>query len=234
MSTQTRGLNRRGRGAVAFTLVELLVVIGIIAILIAILLPVLNRVKEKGNQVKCLSNLRQLGTATMMYLQDSKGHVPDIFKWVPPPGGIGPEGVLMKYHGSSKSNSTVLYMCPSDDPKSHRTPYPFSYTANWHIFFYQDGTSIRNISQVHNSSQKIMIIDESSETVDDPIWAPEHWANDLQNMLSNRHDKHRENARSINQSLKEGNGNVVFADCHAEFLPRKLALDPAYSDPKIR
>src|SRR5687767_3049702 len=156
MSTRAKGFNRSGLASRGFTLVELLVVIAIIAILIAILLPVLNRVREKGNQVKCLSNLRQLGTAAMMYFQDNKGRVPDVWRWVPPPGSVDPEGALMKYHGKSKS--TALYMCPSDDPKSHRTPYPFSYTANWHIFFHNDATSIRNVSKIRNSSMKIMLI----------------------------------------------------------------------------
>jgi prepilin-type N-terminal cleavage/methylation domain-containing protein/prepilin-type processing-associated H-X9-DG protein len=54
----------------AFTLIELLVVIAIIAILAAILFPVFAQAREKARSISCLSNLKQIGTATMMYVQD--------------------------------------------------------------------------------------------------------------------------------------------------------------------
>jgi prepilin-type N-terminal cleavage/methylation domain-containing protein/prepilin-type processing-associated H-X9-DG protein len=60
----------------AFTLVELLVVIGIIAVLIAILLPTLSRVRQQGNAVKCASNLRQLTLALTNYAAEYKGRFP--------------------------------------------------------------------------------------------------------------------------------------------------------------
>jgi prepilin-type N-terminal cleavage/methylation domain-containing protein/prepilin-type processing-associated H-X9-DG protein len=74
-----------------FTLVELLVVIGIIALLIAILLPALNKAREASRVAACLSNLRQLGIVHANYVADNKGYIIpcDIGDWMTAPGPNG-------------------------------------------------------------------------------------------------------------------------------------------------
>src|SRR5436305_1969190 len=67
------------RRAKAFTLVELLVVIGIIALLISILLPALSRANDAARAIKCGANLRSIGQAVVIYANQNKGK---IFPWL--------------------------------------------------------------------------------------------------------------------------------------------------------
>lgn len=82
----------------AFTLVELLVVIGIIALLVAILLPALSRARDSANTVKCLSNMRSIVQGCLAYSADNKGFTIPM-QWEDPKGSNGNpangDGVLM-------------------------------------------------------------------------------------------------------------------------------------------
>jgi prepilin-type processing-associated H-X9-DG protein/prepilin-type N-terminal cleavage/methylation domain-containing protein len=103
----------------AFTLVELLVVVGIVAVLVALLLPVLGRARHQARAVLCLSNLRQLSAAFQIYLNEYQGKVPD--KLLTGVGqGVGAdrrrgvlifEGVLLAQPRAPGTQSAVVF-CP--------------------------------------------------------------------------------------------------------------------------
>jgi prepilin-type N-terminal cleavage/methylation domain-containing protein/prepilin-type processing-associated H-X9-DG protein len=97
----------------AFTLVELLVVIAIIAVLAALLLPVVAKSKEHGKSAACLSNLRQIGIALQLYVQDHENRLPLMYDALmstnSPPTNATIDLVLSNYLG----NVRVL-LCPSD------------------------------------------------------------------------------------------------------------------------
>jgi prepilin-type N-terminal cleavage/methylation domain-containing protein/prepilin-type processing-associated H-X9-DG protein len=150
-------MDRRGsNGRSGFTLVELLVVIGIIAVLISMLLPSLNRARESARAAKCLSNLRQLTIATIQYCNNNKGYFPgqgseggnpadNWIYWAGIPANDDDaafpayidHSTLQPYIGAKGDVLKALMRCDSDDLQSRPAItdasklYQYSYSLNF-------------------------------------------------------------------------------------------------------
>jgi len=236
-------------------MMEVLVVVGIIAVLASILIPSLSRVRERGKQVECTNNMRQVAQAILAFAQSNNDKYPrpgvesEPDDWLHWQDGTRYPDDLLKLNKSAlvpylggRFDSKV-FTCPSHIIETHPKAYagggplsviyPYSYSVN-EMICKRAPQPVLTTLQVANSSQKILLIDEASETVNNGAWNVAELENNGRNLLSFRHDrKFKENTpgQDIN---RVGAGNVAYCDAHVEMVPRGDMYQPIYTAPKIR
>jgi prepilin-type N-terminal cleavage/methylation domain-containing protein/prepilin-type processing-associated H-X9-DG protein len=216
----------RSRTRRAFSLIELLVVIGIIALLLMILLPIISRVRESARQAACASNMGQIAAALLGYTGANRGQVPapsrsdmilpdDWLHWQSPPYGKRnlQNSALAPYLGLRSGQTPTFLRCPSDPltQDTHKPGgYPYSYSMNTGLWRgIQFGQGRLPITKVKRPAEKALFYDENDPN-DGAYWYA------FDDSLTSRHF---------------GQGNIAFFDGHVEAEPPEFARNQKYNDP---
>lgn len=192
----------------AFTLIELLTVIAVIAVLSAILIPAVGRARESANQSKCVSNLRQIGVAVQSYANDHKGRYPEA-------SFSGPDGkpwcrVIEPYVGmeSDGTESGNLFHCPAVEDDLHHGWSDYGYNTNLGLGKPQDnGVSARRVN-IADPAKIVVVGDSGDVATGNASWQ----------FKAKQYARGWESETSVPHCRHNGMANLVFLDNHVESL----------------
>lgn len=208
----------------AFTLVEVLVVVGIIALLAAILLPSLARARRQSQATACLSNMRSLGLAVLMYAHDYKEHL--VTAGFAHGGGLDAGAAWFHTLRRTYRNELVA-RCPVDASPYWREPPPggaiprkVSYGTNWYTVARVGSRGPYDRLGKFRRPATTIYIAEMAETglyAASDHYHPEQWFSDPRRLASDQ----------LALARHAGKANYTFIDGHAEglFFERTYSID---------
>jgi len=156
----------------AFTLVELLVVIGIIALLISILLPSLNSANRAAKTTVCLSQMRQIGLASTNYLTNNKNYLPPsyYFSLSNPSSNISYFDIMVAYLPKTADKS--IWTCPeARDGTTAQFPLTYGNNRSVHVWYWADSPvppgqvqQLKRVTQIRRTSEVIALGDAAQSS----------------------------------------------------------------------